>query len=166
MYHNTNPGWEVLLITVLYHSLNYSRRNKNWDKIFPRVWKDQTAASLRESGHPQQVKNPICHLSTAFMELKHFFLKVSSVLPFTGTGQHKITEYSCNYVPSFLELSDQIMFSSPAIDVKNYGPPWQVRCSVNCVSYLTHPLGAPESPSVTQRPCQYYNWLEALKKKY
>lgn len=155
MYHNTNPGCEVLLITVLYHSLNYSRRNKNWDKTFLRVWNDQTATWLREPGHPRQVRNPICHFSTASTELKHFFLKASPVLGFTGTGQHKIMEYLHNYVPSFLKLSDQIMFSSPPTDVHNYGSPSRVRCSANSVSYPIHPLGAPRSSYFTQRPCQF-----------
>lgn len=35
------------------------------------------------------------------------------MLIFTGTGQHKIKEYLYNYVPSFLKLSDQLMFFKP-----------------------------------------------------
>ena len=79
------------------------------------------------------------------------------MLIFTGTGQHKIMEYLRNYVPSFLKLPDQIMFLSPATDVNNYGSPAWVRCSANSVSYLIQPLGAPQSPSSTQKPCEFYN---------
>lgn len=72
------------------------------------------------------------------------------MLIFTGTEQ--LFEYLHNYVPSFLKLSDQIMFLSPATDANNYGPLAWVRCSANSVSCLIHPLGAPQSP-FTQKPC-------------
>lgn len=79
----------------------------------------------------------------SFYRIETLLFRSLILLAFTGTGQHKITEYLFNYVPSFLKLSDQIMFSSPAADVKNYGPPSQVRCSANSVSYFIHPLGDP-----------------------
>lgn len=75
------------------------------------------------------------------------------MLNFTGTGQYKIMKY--NYVPSFLELSDQIMFLSPDTDVNNYGSPTWVIRSFNSVSYLIRALGSPPSPSFTQKPCQF-----------